>query len=156
MAFLVLAGCITFIYYVLGGLSTTNIMRLIAGESTKINDPNCYCGSCGHTLPVTKMIPIFTMLKSGGKCSFCGSVIPKMTLYLEAGVFFMMTLISALFSFAPLGVILSFLAYHLLRWGILIKYGRREDFTRQYFAAVFNIFVIFLVTLFLSYLTVLL
>ena len=153
MSFLILASCIVFIYYVLGGLSTTNIMRLMEGESTKVNDPHCYCGSCGRRLPVTKMIPIFSMVSSKGKCSFCGAVIPQMTLQLEVAVFLVMTIITSMFAFKPIGVVLSFFAYHVIRWYVLIENGRRKDFIRQYIAAVLNVFVIFLVTLFLSYLT---
>ena len=152
MAKLVAVLCIIFIYYVLGGLATTNIMRLFAGETMKINYPHCECGSCKARIPVKHQIPIFSMLTSGGKCRFCGAVIPKTTLYLEIGVFFFLTAVSAVFGFRPLGVCLSFLEYEGIRWALLFRYGRRDDFWREYFKALLNIILIFLVALFMSYL----
>ena len=153
MAKLVAGACIVFIYYVLGGLATTNIMRLFAGETMKINYPHCECGSCGKRIPVKNQIPIVSMLTSGGKCRFCGSVIPKTTLYLEIGIFFFMTALTAVFAFRPLGVILSFAEYEGIRWTLLMRHGRRkDDFWREYAKALLNIILIFLVALFMSYL----
>ena len=153
MAKLVTVLCIVFIYYVLGGLATTNIMRLFAGETMKINYPYCECGSCKRRIPVKNQIPIFSMLTSGGKCRFCGSVIPNTTLFLEIGVFVILTLLSAVFGFKPLGVIFSFFAYEGIRWALLIRYGRRkDDFLKEYAKALLNIILIFLVVLFMSYL----
>lgn len=123
-------------YFSIGWISTTDILRLCRGAAVPVLEFRCYCDSCGAVIPMKEQIPYYSYLRGKGRCRYCGAKIPVSTLLLEFVVFLPMILISALFSFGPPGVLLSFLYYELLKWGFLLVKGRREDrFIRQYLAS---------------------
>ena len=143
-------------YYAISGMSTTNIMRLLKDETARQNDIHCFCGNCGHIIPLYHQFPIFSYFASKKKCRYCGVSIPPLTTILEIVVFSIMTLISAIFSFKPIGVIFSFTAYELLRIILIFKFGKRtNNFIKEYVIAVLYILVTFLLVLFMSYLSTL-
>ncbi len=134
-------------YLVIGGFATTNIIRLLKGETIKVSDGKCYCGSCGKVIPVYRQIPIFSYLLSRGKCKDCGTKIPKMSFYIEVSVFALTSVVSLLLSFSPLGVLMSFISYEVLKLCIIIYKGRKkEKFVKEYIISLlFSVFCFLLV-----------
>ncbi len=133
---------IHFSYYAIGALATTNIMRLLKGATSRQNDIHCVCGNCNHIIPVYRQIPVVSYLISHGECRYCGSKIPIMNTMLEITVFIIMSVITAIFKYSPLGVLMSFLAYELIRVFMLVKYGHRTDrFVREYLIAVMYVVI---------------
>ncbi len=114
-------------YFAIGWISTTDILRLCRGAETPVLQFQCYCDSCGAVIPMVEQIPYYSYLRRGGRCRYCGAKIPLSTLLLEFVVFLPMIVLSALVSFRPVGVLLSFLYYELLKLGFLIVKGRRES-----------------------------
>lgn len=132
MKLLIILGIIIS-YLVIGGFATTNIIRLLKGETIKVADGKCYCGNCGKVIPVYRQIPIFSYLLSGGKCKDCGAKIPKMSFYIEAYVFALTSIVSLIFNFSPFGVLMSFIAYEGLKLGIISSKGKKkEKFIKEY------------------------
>lgn len=144
-------ACIFFSYYAIGGMATTNIMRLLRGEKTSQTYPHCHCANCQHIIPVYNQLPLFSYLLNGGKCRYCGVKIPVLTTYIETGIGVMMSVITALFHFSPFGVLLSFLAYEGVRWIMILKYGRRRhNFVHEYYVAVGFMAIAFCLVEFMS------
>lgn len=144
-------GCILLSYYALGGMATTNMMRLLRGETTKQTYPHCHCAKCGHIIPVYNQFPLFSWLLSRGKCKYCGATIPILTTFIEVGVGVLMSVISALFNFSPLGVALSFVSYEVMRWILIVKYGpRKKDFVKEYYVALAFVLIAFVLVEFMS------
>lgn len=144
------------IYFHMGGLATTNILRLTAGNTAKVNYPHCICDNCGYNIPPFLQFPVISYIISKGKCKNCGIQIPKYPLVLELVVMCGMYLITAVYGFQPLGVFLSFLYYELIRLVMIRLRGKREDdFRKQYRIAVVSmipfifccLFVVFLITI---------
>ena len=50
----IVAAAMLFVYYHIGGLATTNMLRLTSGNSLPINSSKCVCDNCG-----TKITPFF-------------------------------------------------------------------------------------------------
>ncbi len=140
-----------FIYYHIGGLGTTNILRLTAGNTLSVNSSKCMCDNCGSQIPPILQFPIFSYIICRGRCKKCGISIPTYPLKLECVIIIGMNLITALFDFAPMGVILSFGFYEFVRVVVVRIRGRRESkFKQQYFVAVLSMIPFFLATLFVS------
>lgn len=144
------------IYFHIGGLATTNILRLTKGNTAPVNYPHCICDNCGYKIPPLLQFPVISYIISKGKCKNCGIEIPKYPLVLEIVVMCGMYLLTALFSYKPLGVFASFLYYEIIRIVMIrIRGKREEDFKKQYKVAVVSmapfvlccLFVVFLIAI---------
>lgn len=128
-------------YFIIGGLATTNIMRLFKGCTVHVYSSQCSCPHCGMKISPLNQTPILSYIFSKGKCKQCGSPIPADALALEILIFIGMSGISIIGNFSLVSIFFSFIYYELVRIGCLIKHGRREnDFAKQYFLAVFAMF----------------
>lgn len=138
-------------YYCISSMATTNILRLLKGSITKQNDIHCYCDRCGHIIPVYHQFPFLSYFVSKGKCRYCGSKIPFNNTVLEISVFGTMSLITLLFNFRISGIIMSFIAYEIIRLIMILRLGHRKDhFIKEYIIAVAYMLVAFLLVLFMA------
>ena len=141
------------IYFHIGGLATTNILRLTKGNSADVNYPHCICDYCGYKIPPFLQFPIISYIISGGKCKNCGIKIPTFPLMLEIVVITGMFTITAVLGFKPLGVLLSFVFYEVVRVCVIKKLGKREaDYKQQYKKAVISMLPFILCALFVVFL----
>ena len=137
-----------YMYYHIGGLATTNILRLTDGNTLPVLSSKCVCDSCGTKIGVFDQFPIFSYLACRGKCRSCKSKIPVFPLLLEITIITGMIIITCLFRLSLLGVIVSFLYYEVIRiLVILVKGRRKEQFARQYVIAVLIMFTYWIPTL---------
>lgn len=128
----IVAAAMFFVYYHIGGLATTNILRLTAGNTLPVNSSVCVCDSCGAKITPFMQFPVISYLICRGKCRSCGASIPVYPLCLELAVMIGMSLITAAFRFSSAGVVLSFLYYEAVRWVTIALRGRRgTDFGRS-------------------------
>lgn len=128
---------ICFSYFIIGGLATTNILRLLKGSTLHVYSSKCACSNCGMKIGFFNQMPIVSYIACRGKCLQCKIPIPVGPLLLEIVVFVGMSVISALGGFSPVSVICSFLYYELIRIACIIKKGKREkSFYHQYILAV--------------------
>lgn len=142
-----------YMYYHIGGLATTNILRLTAGNRLPVLSSTCVCDSCGSPIKVLDQFPVFSYLFCKGKCRNCGVKIPLFPLMLELAVMLGMMAITALFHMSYLGVILSFAYYEAVRLVVLALKGRREEqFTKQYIISVLIMFTYWIPTLWAAFL----
>lgn len=140
-----------FIYYNIGGLATTNILRLARGNNLSILSSKCICDNCGSKIPPLLQLPIISFLVCKGRCKNCGCKIPIYPLLIEIIIFVGMSFISFIFSFSLLGVVLSFIYYELIRIVVICIRGKREEsFLKQYFIAVFSMIPFLIPCLFVS------
>lgn len=138
-------------YYHIGGLSTTNILRLTKGNSLTINSTKCICDTCGKNIPPYLQLPIISFIVCGGKSKCCGTKIPIYPLLMEIAVTVGMSFISIMFQLAPIGIVASFAFYEIVRIiTVLIKGKRESRFIQQYIIAIFSMIPFFLSTLFVS------
>lgn len=140
-----------FVYFHISGLATTNILRLTAGSTTPILASNCYCDSCGATIPPLLQLPIISYIVCKGKCRSCGAQIPIFPFVLELTILSGMYVITILLECTFLAVSLSFLFYELVRIVTLVLLGRRsEQFAKQYLIAVLSMLPFYVLTLFVA------
>lgn len=138
-----------YMYYHIGGLATTNILRLTSGNTSPVLSSRCVCDACGAKISVIDQFPVTSYILCRGKCRHCGVKIPLFPLFLELAVMLGMMAITALFHMSYLGVILSFGYYELVRIAVICILGRREkDFAKQYVIAVLTMFTYWIPTLF--------
>lgn len=136
-----------YIYYHIGGLATTNILRLTKGNSMAINASKCACDSCGAKIPPLLQLPIISFIICGGKCRNCKTSIPLYPLFLEITIMLGMFTLTAAFRFSVWGVAASYLFYEIVRIVvILIKRRRQNDFAKQYLVAVASMLPFFALT----------
>ncbi len=146
---IIIAICL--IYYHIGGLATTNILRLTSGNTRLINSSKCTCDSCGKKIPALLQLPIISFLVCKGRCRSCGAKIPIYPLIIELTVWFGMSLITALFKFDWVGVLFSYLFYETVRIITVVVRGKRETrFAYCYFVAVASMIPYVLCSLFAS------
>lgn len=154
MSVKIIYAAIILSYYCISGMATTNILRLLSGSTARQNDLHCYCGKCGHIIPVYHQFPIFSYFASKRRCRYCGTPIPFSNTAMEVTVFIIMSLVSILFKFSPLGIIFSFISYEIIRLAMLIRFGKRSDhFITEYIIALSYMLVAFLLVLFMSLLS---
>lgn len=67
---------------VLGSFLDCAVSRKAAGEK-EIFAGRSRCGSCGHTLGVWDLVPVFSFLFRRGKCGYCKAPIPRDCLWSE-------------------------------------------------------------------------
>lgn len=134
MLFIKISIC--FSYFIIGGLATTNILRLLKGNTLPVLSSDCHCDNCGMKISALNQMPIVSFIACKGYCKKCGIKLPLDALLLELIIFVGMSLISAIGDFSVYSVFLSFIFYEAVRIGCIIKYGRREkDFLKQYILA---------------------
>ncbi len=151
---IVCAVCLA--YYVIGGMATTNILRLLKGSYLSVEARNCYCDNCNLKISLIDQTPIISYFFCKGKCRHCGVKIPRMGLILEIIVFSGMSLLSALFGFSLLGVLMSFIYFELIKLVYIFRYGRREkNFLKQYILSILINVPLFLLVEFMALLKLL-
>lgn len=142
-----------FIYYNIGGLATTNIIRLTKGNSLSIHSSKCICDNCGATIPPLLQLPIISYLICRGKCKSCGTTIPLFPLLLEIIIFLGMSIVSSLMKYTYIGISFSFLFYEFVRIATILVIGRRtSQFAKQFFIAVLSMIPFYLSALFIAFL----
>lgn len=145
----IVAVALFYMYYHIGGLATTNILRLTRGNTLPVLSSRCVCDACGAKIGVLDQFPIVSYLACRGKCRNCGVKIPVFPLMLEIAVAVGMIAITVIFRMSWLGVILSFAYYEVVRIAVIALKGRREaQFARQYVIAVLIMFTYWIPTLF--------
>lgn len=140
-----------YIYYHIGGLATTNILRLTKGNNLSINSSRCVCDSCGAKIPAFLQFPVISFFICRGKCKNCKAPIPVYPLILEIVIILGMIIMTVIFNFTPIGVVSSFLFYEIIRLITILIRGKRENsFAKQYIVAVLSMLPFLLITLFVS------
>lgn len=148
---IIAAAGLFYMYYHIGGLATTNILRLTAGNTSPVLSSRCVCDACGAKISVIDQFPVTSYFLCRGRCRHCGVKIPRFPLFLELAVMLGMMAVTALFRMSCFGVILSFVYYEILRILVIRKLGRREqDFSKQYTIAVLTMFSYWIPTLFVA------
>ncbi len=118
--------------YLAAGLSTTDIVRLTAGQKRPVLTHDCYCENCGCMIPLSNQLPVISHLMNRGRCRNCDAKIPVLQFVQECGLFAGMLLIGVLFRFQPAAFLLSILYYELFKTGVLLYKGvRTEHFGKQ-------------------------
>ena len=73
------------------------------------------------------------------------------SLVLEITVFAVMTVTSILFDFSPVGVLISFTAYEIIKIICIVINGKRENgFAKEYVISVLLMFIFFIMTEFMA------
>lgn len=141
------------IYFHIGGLATTNMLRLTKGNKADVNYPHCTCDNCGYKIPPFLQFPVISYIITKGKCKNCGIEIPTYPLILEIVVMLGMFLITAGSKFTALGVLLSFAYYEGIRVVVINKLGKREeDYEKQHKKAMVSMIPFVLCSLFVIFL----
>lgn len=134
---IIIKFAICFSFFIIGGLATTNILRLLKGSTAHVYSSKCVCSNCGMKIGFLNQTPILSYIVSKGKCKKCKMPIPVDALLLEIVVFIGMLLISLFGKFSPLSVFCSFLYYEFIRIVCVVKKGKREkSFCSQYILSV--------------------
>lgn len=150
---IIVISALFYMYYHIGGLATTNILRLTSGNTLPVLSSKCVCDSCGTKIGVLDQFPIVSYFSCKGKCRNCGAKIPVFPLILEVTVIVGMVIITSIFRFSYVGVIISFLYYEIVRVAVILIRGRREQqFVRQYIIAVLIMFTYWVPTLWAAFL----
>ncbi len=138
-------------FFIIGGLATTNIFRLLKGSTAKVLDRKCFCLACNAEISVLNQTPVFSFLWNKGKCKNCNCRIPVNGLIVEIVVFSGMTGIAVIGDFSPISIFFSFVFYELIRIVLLLIYGKREaSFLVQYIISVGSMSVYFVMIEFLA------
>lgn len=138
-------------YYILGGLATTNMLRLTKGSTLSVNSSKCVCESCGAKIPPLLQLPIISYIVCRGKCRDCGAAIPIYPLILEISVWVGMCAATSMLGFSLIGAAASFAYYEVIRLIVIAVKGRRNgDFIKQYVIAVLSMLPFLACSLFIS------
>jgi len=116
-----------FCYFIFSATPTTDILRLLKNSKTPISTIPSYCDHCGYVIPHWEQLPVISFVLHKGKCRYCGEKIPIKSVFLEGFTFTMMVGITTAFHFRPIGVVVSFLCYELLKVLFIIIFGAREN-----------------------------
>lgn len=147
----IVVAAMLFVYYHIGGLATTNMLRLTSGNSLPINSSKCVCDNCGTKITPFFQFPVISYIICKGKCRGCGIAIPLYPLILELTVMTGMSLITILSGFSLSGTALSFAFYEAVRVAVIALRGRRDrDFGRYYLVAVLSMIPFLLGSLFFA------
>lgn len=139
------------IYFHIGGLATTNIIRLTKGNTSSVLSSKCACDNCGVKIPPLLQLPVISFIMCKGKCKNCGIKIPTYALILELSVMTGMFIISFVFNLSFLGITLSFIYYEITRTVTVSIMGKRENlFVKNYITAVLSMVPFYLLTMFVS------
>ncbi len=144
---------IVFAFYIIGAFSTTDILRLLNGQTASVSDPYCYCPVCGNKIPLYDQIPIFSYFINHQKCRFCGSKIPPSELFLELLIFSSLSFISVISDFSYSGFFLCFLFYQFIKMICLLRRKpRKNDFVKNLFLSSLHNVILFTLLFFLFFL----
>lgn len=139
------------IYFHIGGLATTNIIRLTKGNSSPVLASKCICDNCGSKIPPLLQLPVISFIICKGKCKNCKIKIPLYPLILELATMLGMFLISIAFKLSVLGITISFVYYEILRLLVVCIKGKRDShFAKNYIIAILSMIPFYLLTLFVS------
>ncbi len=139
------------IYYHIGGLATTNILRLTSGNTLSVLNPKCTCDACGHPIPVLLQLPVISFILCKGKCKYCGAHIHIFPLFLEIIVMTGMYIITLFFKIAFVGIVLSFVFYESVKFfTVLISGKRQNEFAKNYIISFLSMIPFFVLTSFVS------
>ncbi len=142
---------ICFSYFIIGGLATTNILRLTAGNTLPVLSSKCNCAHCGMKISALNQMPVVSFIFCKGHCKNCGIKLPVDALFIEIIVFIGMTAVSVICRFSFIGVLLSFVYYEAVRIICIIKYGRRKnEFFKQYIFALIGMSGFFVLVEFMA------
>lgn len=148
MEYTVLSLALFFIYFHIGGLATTNILRLTRGNTLPVGSSVCVCDNCGTPISPLLQLPVISYIVCRGKCRHCQTSIPVYPLILELAVMIGMYGISLAMDMRPVGIALSFVYYETVRIATVCIRGKRETrFGRNYAAACLSMIPFFLLTL---------
>ncbi len=148
---LILYLALFLIYFHIGGLATTNILRLTKGNTLPVLSSVCRCDGCGGPIPPHLQLPVISYFLCKGRCKACGVVIPRHPLFLELAVMLGMFAITLAFHFSVAGVACGYLYYELLRILTVAILGKRESgFAQNYVIAVLSMVPFFLLTAFVA------
>lgn len=148
---IILCTALFFIYFHVGGLATTNIIRLTEGNTLPVLSSKCVCDNCGTRIPAHLQLPVISFIICRGKCRNCGKHIPVYPLILELAIMLGMFIISIGFKLSLTGVCISFLYYEIVRIVTIAIRGKRKDgFCRNYIIAVISMIPFFVLTSFVS------
>lgn len=137
------------IYYHIGGLATTNILRLTKGCKPPVLSSKCVCDNCGDTIPPLLQLPIVSYIICKGKCKNCGSKIQISSLFLELAVMLGMFIISVALKLSVKGVTFSFIYYEIVRvLTVTVKKKRETDFAKNYIISVLSMLPFYVSALF--------
>ncbi len=131
-------------YLHISALSTTDIMRLLSNSTISVFDNSCYCSACKHKVPLIHQIPIVSYALNKGKCPYCKEAIDPMNFYLEVGSYITYIAIMLIFAFKPLGVLVSFGLYEIIKLIIIVLVGRKkQSFYKEYFLSLLTNIIVF-------------
>lgn len=137
-------------FYILGGYSTTDILRLLKNASLSMNTPNCYCPICQHKIRLREQIPLFSYLKNKGQCPSCHCNIPPSEFLLELTIFLPLSFLSVLLRFSWFSYLLCIVYYELIKLIFIIHFKpRNTDFIKNLLLSLINNSVIFSMIAFL-------
>lgn len=135
----------------IGGLATTNILRLTSGNNLSVLSSKCYCDNCGKSISPFFQLPIVSYIICKGKCKICKAKIPGFPLFLEIIILIGMFLLFFCFDFSVFGVTIGFLYYEVLRIIVIVKKGKRNTgFALQYIISVLSMIPYYAMTVFVS------
>ncbi len=142
---------ILFSYMHVAALATTDILRLLRGSTIGVFHSKCYCSECNHTISLLHQFPIFAYIINRGKCPYCKKKIEPLNFYLEVSLFTMYLVIMLVFGFKPIGVLVTFCAYEIIKIGFIIVKGHKEkNFYKEYILSILTNTIVFSLVGFMS------
>ena len=148
----IIVGAFFFVYFNIGGLATTNILRLTKGNTLPILASKCVCDNCGEPIKPFYQLPIISYILCKGRCKYCNIKIPIEGLVLEVVILAGMFIACWVLSFSFLGVTVSFAYYELIRVLCILKKGKRKDnFIKQYIVAMLAMIPFYTITMFVAF-----
>ena len=75
-----------YIIFAIAGLLVGSFLNVVIDRVPKgksIVSPPSHCDSCGQRLAGGDLVPIFSYLRTRGKCRYCGAPIPIRVLWVE-------------------------------------------------------------------------
>ena len=131
-------------FWSISGYSTTDILRLLKGNSHDVNVKDCFCPICNSKIRVIDQIPVLSYMICKGKCRNCGSKIPIIHFVLESLVFGLLSAISIGFGFQIYAFWCVVFVYEFIKCVYILKYGIREEkFLKNLIQSVVDNIVVF-------------
>lgn len=123
----VIRAAIIYSFCVLGAYATTDILRLLNGATMPVWKSSCYCLACKAKIRVIDQMPVFSYIRSGGRCRNCNSRIPLSELILEVIIIAGFTAAALWTDFSWKCFMLCMGAYEMLKIGCCFAFGIRKD-----------------------------
>lgn len=126
-------------FYVIGAYATTDILRLLKGNTLSVFSKDCFCPKCNQKISLKDQIPIFSYLMCKGKCRTCGNKIPKSDLVMEVFLFVTLTVVTVLFHFRYIAFVICVAVYEGLKVVCFLIFGvRKNEFGKNLFLSLLN------------------